>query len=314
MLIFLLALRIVFFLSGNIFPVSPVNMTRPDGYITVTTFEDGFIAAGSGGRIDRISLSGEVLKSEIYKGEAFNCMFSHDRLVIAAGNNGTIMISSDGNTFRKTESGTAKNINSVAFFKGKIIAGADGGEINIAEVNGSGEKVSLPLRGNIVSLAAGASECYGVTDKGEIIHSADGFHWDIVDFNQVYSGYYKECSFRKVVLSETSILIAGVRIDGIPVLLFSDYGNVWAEKNLFYTDDNGVPGVLEDNPNDVIYDSQEDQFFLACSNGKLMKLNSCPQCNKMTILSHEDLTGIASNGNTLLIVGENYFIQSIVIR
>lgn len=307
-------LRAVFVLSGSLIPASPAKFPVPEGYIAVTGYQDGFIAAGSGGRIDRISLSGVVSKTEIFKGEDFNCIYSSDRMIIAAGNNGTIMISPDGGEFRKIDSGTGRNINSVASFKGKIIAGADEGEIILADEKEAGRKIKLAVKGNIVSLSAGASVCYGVTDKGEIIHSADCFNWDIVDFNQVYSGYYKECSFRKVVLSETSILIAGVRIDGIPILLFSGYGNVWSEKNLFYTGDDGEPGVLEDTPNDVIYDGPEDQFFLACANGKLMKLNSCPQCNKMTVLSREDLTGISSNGNTILVVGDNYFIQSIVIR
>ncbi|MCU0456455.1 MAG: hypothetical protein MUE74_09150, partial [Bacteroidales bacterium] len=241
--------RTVLVLFGSMLCFSLVNFINPEGYIAVTGYQDGFIAAASGGRIDRISLSGEVVKSEFYKGEAFNCIFSLDRLVIAAGDKGTIMMSSDGGEFRKIDSGTGKNINSVSFFKGEIIAGADDGEIIIPEEKGPGRKVNLALKGNIVSLSAGASECYGVTDKGEIIHSADAINWSILDFNKVYSGYYSQSIFKKVVLSENSILIAGAGIDGSPVLLFSIYGNVWAEKNLFYTGDNGEPGVLEDTPN-----------------------------------------------------------------
>jgi hypothetical protein len=314
MLTFFLTLSIVFFLSGSMLPVSPVNSTRPDGYVAVTPYEDGFIAAGTGGRVDRISSSGIVIKSEICKDEVLNCILYYNRKVIIAGNKGTIMISSDDGPFRKTDSGTGKNINTIASLKGTLIAGADEGEIIIVDDTGSGRKINLSLRGNIVSLSSGESVCYGVTDEGEIIHSADGLSWDILDFNKIYSGYYKECSFRKVVVSENSIVIAGVKNDGSPVLLFSSYGNVWAEKNLFYTGDQGAPGFLEEKPNDIIYDSPEDQFFLACEKGKLMKLNSCSQCNKLTVLSQEDLTGIASNENTILVVGENYFIQSIIIR
>ena len=309
-----LSLRIVFTLFGGMLLLSPLKRINPDGYSAVIRYEDGFMAASSGGRLDIISVSGKVLKSEIFQGENFNSMLSCNQLVIVAGDNGTILISSEGGKFRKVDSGTNKNINSLALFNGKIIAGADQGEIVTGDGREYFRNLHLALKGNIVSVSASTSECYGVTDEGEIIHSADGINWNILDFNQTYSGFYKPCYFTRVLVTENRISIAGIQKDGTPVFLLSNQGNVWIEKTLYYTDDQEIPGFLTDSPNDIFYDASQDQFFLACTKGKLMKLPSCSQCNKLAILTEEDLTGISSNENTMLIVGGNFFIKAINLK
>ncbi len=289
----------------------PGEIIKSEGYRTVIRYEDGFIAGGSGGRIDWISVSGITVKSEKFPGESFNCLLTDDNKVIAAGNNGTILISSDKGIFRKADSGTKKNINSLALFKGIIIAGADQGEIISGDGKGTFRKTLLNLKGNIVSVSARESDCYGVTNEGEIIHTTDGINWNIFDFNQAYSGYYKPCCFTKILATENRIAVAGIRNDGSPVFMLSSQGKVWTEKLLNYNDEQGLPGLLEESPNDMFYDNAGDQFFLVCSNGKLMKLPSCSQCNKLAVISEEDLEGISFKKNTIMIVGENFFIKAL---
>ncbi|MDM7917700.1 MAG: hypothetical protein QUS12_00860, partial [Methanosarcina sp.] len=201
---------------------------KRQGYSDVTAYGEGFIAAGTDGRIDWISITGMVTRSESFPGERFNCIVSGDKRIIAAGDRGTILISSEKGIFRKVESHFMENINSLTIFKGIIIAGADNGSVITGDGTESFKKIKLDVKGNIVSVSARQSDCYGVTDEGEIIHSSDGIKWDITDFNKVYSGYYKPCYFKRVVVSENSIVITGVRSDGSPVLLFSSYGSVWA--------------------------------------------------------------------------------------
>ena len=295
---------------------SPFNFTsgnrvKPDGYRDITKYEDGFIAAGSDGRIDRISVSGEIIKSEKFHGVEFNCILSNNQMIIAAGDKGSILISSNKGAFKKVNGGTNKNINSLALFKGKIIAGTDHGEILVGDEKGLFKKIQLGLKGNIVSVSARKSGCYGVTDEGEIIHTVDGINWDILDFNKFYSGYYKPCSFTKVLATENQIAVAGVHDDGSPVLMLSTGGKVWSERSLSYTDDHGMISYLTDIPYDIFYDLAIDQFILACSKGKIMTIPSCSHCNQLMVLSTEDLMGISGNGNELMIVGENFYIKAI---
>lgn len=295
---------------GTLLIISPVKGEQgAGGYSGITRHGDGFIAAGSEGRIDRISLSGEVIWSDKLTGEDFNCIFSDGKMVIAGGDSGTIVISTDGTRFRKAQSGTDNNIKSVVVFNRMIIAGTDGGEIITGDAQGSFRKILPAVRGNIVSVAAGASGCYGVTDEGEIIHSADGRAWEVFDFNKAYSGFYPPGRFTRVLVTDDLITVAGIRNDGSPMLVFSSQGKVWTDRILNYTDDMELQGSLRDKPNDIIYDRDSNQYFIACSGGKLMRLSSCHHCNRLTVLTGEDLTAAASAGNILVVVGGNFFVR-----
>lgn len=288
--------------------------TNFNGYKAIIRYRDEFLAAGSDGRIDRISLSGKVTNAANFPAVNFNCLLSDNQTVIAAGNNGNVMIDPGTGIFHKTNSGTDKDINALALFDGAVIAGTDGGEILLGDPTGFAQIIPLDLKGNIVSVSAGSTYCYGVTDKGEIIHSTDGINWDIFDFNKEYAGFYKTCSFTNVLVTENRIAVAGINEDGSPAILFSTQGSVWTERDLNYTDDHGMEGYLEDLPSDIFYDESGDRFFVACSNGKLLVLPSCTQCNAISALTNEDLEGISGIDKTLMIVGENFFIKRVDIR
>ena len=284
------------------------------GYTSITRYNEGFVATGSDGRIDRISITGKITKSQTYPGESFTSVISDNHMIIAAGDNGILRISDDGEQFRKIENKSTRNINSVTIFNGSIVAGAEKGTILSVDPDGTVKEIKLSLKGNVVSVSSRITDCYGVTDAGEIIHSRDGTHWDIIDFNQIYAGYYKACYFTKVLVTENRIAVAGTQTDGSPVIMFSTQGGVWTERPLYYTDDEGIRMFLSDTPNDLIYDEVSDQFFVACDNGKLMQLPSCSQCNKLSSLLVEDIEGISIIEDTMMFVGKNYFVKTVNFR
>lgn len=301
------------FLAGILFTY-PANKNITTGYKSVINFMDGFIATGTGGQVDWISISGKITRSEIFAGENFNSLLAYKQKVVVGGERGSILVSSENGIFRKIDSGTENNINSLAEFRGLIIAGADQGEILTGDGSAPFRKKHLQLKGNIVSVSSSVSDCYGVTDQGEIIYTKNGSDWEVTDFNKVYSGYYKPCYFKRILVTENRIAVTGVRNDGSPVMMFSSLGRVWTERTLYYTDYGGEPDILVDPANDIFYDQVGDQFFIACDNGKLMKLPSCSQCNEVEAVSAEDLTGIASYDNRMIIVGSGFFIKVLVYR
>lgn len=289
----------------------PEKRLLPNGYRALAGYEDGFFAVGSEGRIDRISNSGKTVKSENFPGENFNCLISDNQQIIVAGDNGILLVSSNKGTFRKVNCGTDKNINSITLFNGLIVASTDDGAILSGDGKGSFRKTYPAINGNVASLSARESDCYGVTDNGEIIHTADGINWDVFDFNEVYAGYYKHCSFTSILVTENRIVVAGVNDDGSPVLMFSTHGNVWTDRTLNYTDDHGNTCFPTKVPNSIYYDSDRDIFFLAFDKGAIMKIPSCQHCNKLAQVSAENFTAISGNSKTLMIAGENFFIQPI---
>ena len=290
------------------------SLQENSGYTAVACYKSGFIAVGADGRIDHISTNGEITQTEKFPDIHFKCLLAADQFVMAAGDNGNVVISSKNEPFQKIESGTEKGINSIASFNEFIIAVAKNGEILLGDTEGFFQMFQLNVKGNIVSISSNKTDCFGVTDEGEIIHSKDGLNWNIFDFNKTYAGFYKPCRFKKVLVTENNIAVIGIHEDGTPAVLFSNLGNVWTERTLNYTDENGKDGYLTDIPNDILYDAIADEYYIACSNGKMMILPNCSHCNSFTTITDKNLTGISFNGNVLLIVGEQFFIKHLVIR
>lgn len=287
------------------------DKTILDSYTDIAIFEDGFIAVGSNGQIDRISKSGEIDNYHRTPGARLNCVLTIDKQIIAAGDSGNILISGDCEKFKIINCGTECNINSLSQFNNMVIAGANRGEILIGNDIGEFKPIHLNLKGDIVSLSANTSDCYGVTNTGEIIHSSDGMNWSIFDFNNTYTGFYKSCRFKKVLVSENQISIIGVQDDGLPVMFYSSRGTVWTQRNLIYTDNEGVSSLLNDMPNDIFYDASQDRFILVCDNGKVMTIPACTHCNKLFELGTENLTCLARNENSLIVAGKNNYIKLI---
>jgi hypothetical protein len=295
-------------LQGN---QSKENKTR--GYTDITVYGDQFVAVGSEGRIDIISRSGKVSPVANDLLWDMNGVIWDKQAIIAVGDGGTILISADGKTCRKIESGTRENINSITSFNGIIIAASDKGIIVVEKVNKC-ININLQLKGKIVSVSADESDCFGVTDKGEIIKSGDSINWDIFDYNSEYAGFSKPCSFKNVLSAGKRIVVAGEHEDGTPVVLFSSLGNVWTERTLNYTDNNGAMGLLTSTPSDITYDSGEDQFFVVCSKGEILSLPSCTKCNKLFTLKEKNPSGIANFNDSLIVVGEDYYIYAFSTR
>ena len=272
------------------------EIVKKPGYRSVVAYNDGFIAVGSDGRIDIISGNGKITKTVSFSGEAFNSVYSDGKLAVVAGDGGILRSMSLDGLFKKIESGTRENINSITLYRGKIIGVCNNGQIITGQSGGSFKTTKLNLKGNVVSVSSGVSDCYCVTDKGEIIHSTDGSNWEITDFNEAYAGYYKPATFSKVLVTGNRIAVIGTNIEKSPVAMFSSQGKVWTDRQMTYKDLQGNRVLFEELPNDLVYDEEGDVFYLVCTRGIVFKLPSCGQCNESEEVTDVDLEGVALNG------------------
>lgn len=296
---------------------SQINANKSNksvGYKAIVRYGAGFIAAGSGGRIDRLSAAGKIVKSDTIVGETFTSLLVMGQKFLAGGNKGSVLIFSENGTSQRISTNTDKNINSLTLFKDMVIAGTDNGELLIGNAKEPFRKIELSVTGNIVSVSARVADCFGVTNQGEIIHTTDGVNWDVLDFNKAYAGYYKPCHFTSILATPSSIAVAGIHDDGSPVVLFSNQGNVWSDRSLNYTNDDGTGGSLTDSPNNIYYHDTRDEFYLACNNGKLMKIPTCSHCNKVFNLSVVNLFGISGTESDIVVAGDNYFSESVQLN
>jgi hypothetical protein len=275
-------------------------------YNDIVLFNGRYIAVGTGGRIDCISTSGERLAIDSSCRYDLHCAFSNGRILIAAGEHGTILYSSDGRNFSRAESGTDKNIYGIACKNGLFIAGADSGMLLASKNGTTWDAIPVSIRGNIVSLSANLSFFIGVSDSGEIIKSENGMKWEIQDYNKEYAGYAMHSKFTKIAASQNSIVIIGTHDDDSPSIVISSLGNVWTEREPIYKDDRGTVQSLTAKPNGMTYDPDRDQFILACDNGELLTLPPCSKCNKYAKISETDLHALFYSENCLVIVGDGY--------
>lgn len=308
--VFVLTACLLLLNGGNGFAASPDGGSN--GYRAVIGHGDGFVAAGSDGRIDRISLTGEIRGSERFPGASLNCLISRGAMIAAAGDPGILLIARDGKTFEKAESETERNIRSLALFQDYVVAGADGGVLFVGDEAGFFAEIPLEVKGNIVSLSTTDTRCYGVTDRGEILSTEDLMHWDIFNFNAFYAGYYPPRRFTGIAATDRQIAVTGVTDEGFPTLSLSSGGDVWSERSLEYTDEQGMPAYLTEASNAIFYDAAEDRFLLACDNGRVMSIPSCSHCNELIAFpTAESLVSISRNGDVLIVVGDKGYIGPI---
>lgn len=310
-------LRLFFLLTALTFSFAAKPLESNDndninqGYKAIIDFEYGFMASRTDGVIDFITDKGIVERSLKIGITSLNCLITYNDITYIAGDSGTIIVYSKNSGYKILDKISEQNINALILFNDFIIAGSDNGEVLTGDKNGDFKKYLLPIRGNIVSLSARSDECFGITDEGEIISTRDGLNWKVLDFNEYYYGFYKPCKFTCIFATEQQIAIAGKKIDGTPVLLLSNQGNVWSERSLDYTDSDGRISVLEEIPNCINYSVPYDLFILGCNKGKLMTIPSCSHCNKIFEYTNSDISCFAIKNEILVIAGMDFYLNQI---
>lgn len=105
--------------------------------------------------------------------------------------------------------------------------------------------------------------------------------WKILDFNQVYAGYYPACRFTAAVAIRDTYYLAGTDEHAAVHLFRSAGGSVWEPVNLIPRGQPEMPRhcgdvrIMLENPVD-------GSLLLVCENGYVLTLPGCPKCVKET--------------------------------
>lgn len=147
---------------------------------------------------------------------------------------------------------------------------------------------------------------WAVTDAGEILHSADGVAWTVLDFNAQYAGFYPPVDFRAVASGGGSVMVAGVDADGHLAVYTSSRGTVWSPRSLDYTE-GGERLVLDVEPVSLSYDTLRDSFFLCGTSGTLFEMPGCSHCNRLTRYPTDTLYARMRAGFNVMLLGSGGF-------
>ena len=147
---------------------------------------------------------------------------------------------------------------------------------------------------------------WAVTDAGEILRSADGSDWTVLDFNAEYAGYYPRMDFRAVAAGGGSVMVAGLDPDGHLAVFTSSRGTVWSARSLEYRE-GGELQQLDVTPSSLSYDPLRDSFFLCGSRGTLFEMPGCSHCNRLTRYPTDTLYVRQQAGFNALLLGSGGF-------
>ena len=295
-------------LVGAVLIGTVLRLTHKDAqataYLDAAPFERGFLAVGTNGRIDRISIDGAVQTLQTTAQEDFVEICAAGDEAMAVGNSGGIAwISSAGEITVQTVA-PSKSLLSIANLRGCWLTGAEKGTVFRSDDGVGWSAVETGAKGDVVGLAATQERCIGVTSRGEVICTTDQATWTVLDYN----GYYgKAVTFTGIEALDQMFWAYGTDQDGRAVVTCSVEGGVWTERDLnIYEVDQVIDGAEEPFIQLV---SDGTQVYAVSKQGNALVLPTCTQCNIQRKISSQPICAAARNDSYLMFAGLDYSIS-----
>ena len=277
------------------------------GYLAVEYERDSFLAVGTNGRLDRISLDKQIQRIAILTTENLLNIFVDEEITLICGTGGTILYSFDGKSFLTAKTETTEMIYDIAIFKDQYLACSAQGVILISDDGMTWKKQQLATTNNIISIEATDNLIMAVTAESDIITSADGLNWHIDNFNKTYDGYNEAYRFTGIKSMGDTFSVFGQTSQDLNIPFIMDTstdGSIWASKPLAE-----ISGLNPDGPYSIRINavkSSLDQILVACNKGRILTVTDCYSCNKIDKYLDVDLNDLAFGNNKLIIVGDAF--------
>lgn len=273
-------------------------------YYDAISWKDGFLAAGSQGRVTRIGLDGSSeLLLETHE-DTFLDIAAGGGTAAAISLSGTVAAVDEGGEIVTYSAKEGHTYSSICFFRGQWLTGGSGGWLLQAADLSTWQPLEVPISGTITGLAATEDRCIGVTDQGEIFTSADGIHWSVLNYNEYYQ---QSISLQGIEALDAMFWAYGTRPDGTSTLILSMEGGVWLERSLILEGQSQQADLSRLEIGGLCSDGE--QAIAALSDGTALTMPSCAVCNKLTRIADWQLEAAAYNGGKLLFAGEGYQYQ-----
>ncbi|MCL2088877.1 MAG: rhodanese-like domain-containing protein [Oscillospiraceae bacterium] len=281
------------------------------GYRSSVYAGDYFLAVGTAGRIDRLypgyaetvaSPTDHNLNGVVYSGGIF----------VAVGDGGVILRGDRTGGFSPADSPVKTDLMSVTVFDGSFIAVGRKG-VMLTSVNGvSWERIKSGVKNDILSVAANRDYCVAVTYESNVIIKKRGIdEAEIFDYNKTYDGFATLFNMRAIKSYGGEFLVFGDSVleKGAPIVFKTPSGlaDSWSQYNLEMINDTSFVGMMPINLND--FAPNDDQLLFGADSGKLVNVTSCATCNRMDVVSDNDIKTMSydSDGQVLLAGGGFWF-------
>lgn len=290
--------------------VTPPVQDGPVGYVSAVPLGTGFVACGTGGRLDYIDIEGNVTQLETGTTENLNDVFVEDENIAACGDNGTLIISNDeGKTFRVVDVGTKDRLCAVAAFAGHIFAAGEKGVIYRDEVE-KWEAIEMESDNELIDLVATEYCVAAITAETNVYLSTDGAEWTHQDFNKYYEGLYPSYVFTSAVPAGETLFVLGYHQEdpNVPLIMYTVEGDVWMQKEIMHVNGEPVDSETYIRLNDISFNI--DQIVGVMDDGQVLAITECITCNELKVMDGAgDLWATAAQEGGVLLCGEDFYVQ-----
>ena len=278
------------------------------GYLAAAPFGEGFIACGTGGRVDYISTSGEVIRLNSGTEETLRSVYTDYPNILAGGDHGTVLISTDaGESFLSMNVGASVDVYGAVEYRGMLFCAGSGGSIYRMDSNGW-KKVRLSAANDVVSLIVTNNYLVAVTAETDVFYSENGSKWEETNFNEEYHGLYPEYVFTRAVGAGDTFFVLGYEKENpnIPLIMYTESGEVWMQLMLAIVNGEYLTGEENMRIHDICFNT--DQIVGMLDDGRILAITDCFKCNEEKQLDQTyDLWATAIREEGVLVCGEDFF-------
>ena len=283
-------------------------VVEPAGYLSAVPFGEGFIACGTGGRIDFISVQGEIRHLESGTKADLRSVYADYPNILVSGENGTVLISTDaGESFTPMGLSADLDLNGAVEYRGMLFCAGSGGSIYRLDSNGW-KKARIPTNNDIISLIITRKYLVAISAETDVLLSENGTKWEHMNFNEEYEGLYPPYVFTRAVGAGETFFVLGYdeQTPNLPLIMYTDTGEVWMQKPISIINGEYITGEENLSIHDICFNT--DQIVGMLDDGRILAITDCFKCNEeMQLDQHYDLWATAIREEGVLVCGEDFF-------
>ena len=262
-------------------------------YRSVCFGEQTFVAVGTGGRIDRISVDKMVTSLQSPVSQTLNGVAFANSRYVAVGDSGVIVVSGIDGAFQLIDAVTESDLLSVTEFGKNFVAVGREGTVLASSDGENWDELDVDVTNDFISVDSNGENCIAVTREGQVLVMKSLSQWDVLDYNEVYKDLGTTFHMRAICCCGQGYLVMGTSMDNddVPVVFKTSDGELWTE---IYLDT--INNVMSNEFLPIRLNSAgvfEDQILIGADGGKLLTLTSCAECTKLTELTDHNINALA---------------------
>ena len=285
----------------------PQPVAETLGYRSVCLGEQTFMAVGTGGRIDRISVDKTVTALPSTVSETLNGVAFANNHYAAVGNNGTVVVSGADEVFQAVDVGITHDLLAVTDFGSAFVAVGRNGTVLTSIDGQTWDSLAVDVTNDFISVDSNGETCLAVTREGQVLIMESLSKGKVLDYNTVYQNLGTTFHMRAISCCGQGYLVMGTAIDNedAPVLFKTADGELWTEiyldkinntlSNAFFPLHLNAAGVLD------------DQILIGADGGKLLTLTSCTECTKLKEQTEHAIRSLAYTAEGYVLLAGDAF-------